>query len=348
MTVDFTGVNIDRLMVHGIGNKLKEESVVLSEQCVDVQDKSLASLLGKFFFQHFKDNGVYHFGHINNLKFNQVYQYVKSIFENLDSFEACSQNIAKHLYEVSTHPNIKKGELYIAYLKGAALDGVIYDAIGIFKSETKDAYLRIKNTENRFSVDWEQGVDTNKLDKGCIVFNNLIEKGYNVILIDTASHIDAKYWVEDFLGIEKNNNNYHKTKILIDACKEFTKKDFIEGKPDKIALLNNVVEYIKSNPNIELDEFTYNVAEKLNRSEELKEFISDFAEKKECRDIGNFSIDKSAMKNIKRSLKNFIKLDTNIEIKINVSSGSDMTHLEKGYDDTKKMYFYKIYFNREE
>jgi hypothetical protein len=344
---DFTGANIDKLIIHGVGNKLKEDALILSQQCINISSDSLYSLLGKYFFQRFKDNGLFSFGHETDLGFNEIYQYVKSIFDDSKSFEINSQNIAKHLYEVSTHPNIKTGELFIAYIKGIVLNESTYDAIGIFKTENKEAFLKINNDTNTYTVNWEQGIDTNKLDKGCIVFNHQKEKGYNILIVDSGSNIDTKYWIEDFLGIKKNSNEFHKTKILVDACKEFIKKDFVGEKTDKAVMLNNVVQYINSNSDLDLDEFTYSVAEKAQCSEALRGYIKNYAEKKECSNIENFSVDQSAVKSIKRSIKNLITLDNDIEIKIKPSSRKDKQYLEKGFDDKKQMYFYKIYFNEE-
>mgnify|MGYP002539078795 CR=1 FL=1 len=79
--------------------------------------------------------------------------YSSTIFQSPNSFVEQSKSIAKHLFEVSTHPNIKRGELYIAFIKDCIIDGYETNAIGIFKSETKDFYLnikqiyKIKNTE---------------------------------------------------------------------------------------------------------------------------------------------------------------------------------------------------------
>lgn len=345
---DFSGAEINKLIIHGIGNKLKEEGITLSQSCVSISSDSLYSLLGKYFFQQFKDNGVYSFTHETDLRYNEIYQFAKEVFTDINRFADSSQGIAKHLYEASTHPNIKKGELCIAYIKGAVLDRNIYDAIGIFKSENKDAFLRINSNENQYTVDWEQGINTNKLDKGCIIFNHQEEKGYNVLIVDSGTSIDTKYWNESFLGVKKISNNFHKTKVLVDACKEFIKKDFVGEKTDKVVMLNNVVEYISSNPRLELNEFTAHVAGGSKCTEDLKGYITNYADKKKCLNIEDFAVDQSAMKYIKRSIKNLIKLDTDIEIKIKLSSHDDKQYLEKGYDDKKQMYYYKIYFNEEE
>ena len=70
------------------------------------------------------------------------YIYSSAIFQSPNLLVEQSINIAKHLYAVSTHPNIKKGELYIAYIKDCIIDGYKTNAVGIFKSETEDFYIR--------------------------------------------------------------------------------------------------------------------------------------------------------------------------------------------------------------
>lgn len=346
--IDFSGGKIYKLIIHSVGNKLKEDGVILSNECVKISEDSLHNLLGKYFFQRFKDDSLYQFSHETDLGFNEVYQYAKATFEDINTFEVNSQKIAKHLYEASTHPNIKTGELSIAYIKGSILNQDMYDAIGIFKSENKESFLKIYSYENKLTVDWDQGIDTNKLDKGCIIFNNQMEKGFNVLVVDNATGMDTKYWVEDFLSIKKKDNNFDKTKLIVDACKKFVRQDFITEKKEKVSMLNNVLDYFESKPEIELEDFTSNVATSLNRSEELKKFINDYAIEKECRDIGSFSIDHSAVKKIKRSIRNFIKLDTDIEIKIHHSAENNTKYIEKGYDEKRKMYYYKVYFNEEQ
>ena len=54
-----------------------------------------------------------------------------------------SGQIAKYLYKVANHPKIKSGELYVVYFKGVQIEGNMLDAIGIFKSENKETYLKV-------------------------------------------------------------------------------------------------------------------------------------------------------------------------------------------------------------
>ncbi|WP_088227391.1 nucleoid-associated protein [Desulfosporosinus sp. FKB] len=345
---DFSGVKIDKLMLHGVGNKFKEEEIIISQDCVNISDGPIYGLLGKYFFQQFKENEIYSFSHETDLCYNEVYQFTKLAFADISNFANSSQAIARHLYEVSTHPNIKRGELWVVYIKDAIFDENVYDAIGIFKSENKDAFIRINSNGNLYTLDWLQGINIDKLDKGCIIFNNQMEKGFQVLNIDTNRSVDTKYWTESFLGIQKCSTDYLKTKTLVEACKEFVKKDYIAEQSEKVVMLNNVINYINTVPQIKLDDFSVSVAEGAEYAEALMQHIADYAEMNECLNIESFSIDKAVIKKVKRNIKSYIKLDTEIEIKIKGTSNKSKQYLEKGYDDKKQMYYYKVYFNKEE
>jgi hypothetical protein len=64
----------------------------------------------------------------------------------------------------------------------------------------------------------------------------------------------------------------------------------------------------------------------------------------------SFSISNPAVKSIKRKIKNLIKLDTDIEIKVKAPSAeaSETSYIERGYDELKGMHYYKVFFNEEE
>lgn len=136
---------------------------------------------------------------------NEIYNYVKHIFDNSDQFYEQSVNIAKHLYEVSVHPNIKAGELCIVYLQNCIIDDNVTDAVGIYKSESKDYYLQVNSTENGYDIECQQGINPKKLDKGCLIFNSS-DSNYKVCVVDKNVN-DAMYWKKLFLMIEEEKMN---------------------------------------------------------------------------------------------------------------------------------------------
>jgi len=340
---DFTSVDISKLIVHWAGNRLKNEGVVQSRTNISIDDNILKNLLLKYFLAPFKSDVIYTFRHETNINLNEVYNYVRNIFNDNSSFNIESANILKHLYEVTTHPNIKSGELYVAYLSQCVIENKIVDAVGIFKSENKDTYIKVSNQDNNFGIQYHSGVNINKLDKGCLIFNIESDKGYRIALVDSASNYEAAYWREDFLNIEACNNEYVSTKEFLELCKNFTNDVYNKEKNEKVTFLNNSIEYFNKNNEFNLETFIDETLEEPVYAEKFKDFVESHEKEVGHTDFRQFDISPKAVKVIKRKIRNLIKLDTDIEIRINSSK-----NIEKGFDEQKGMHFYKIYFNNEE
>src|SRR5690606_30253278 len=125
------------LSIHRVGNKSQDEFYVLSDEPIDLSnDEILPSLLMQYFMKPFaKSNEVYRFFHPNDdLQLNEVFYFVSQFFEEKLAFHAMSEQLAKYLYEVSQHPKIKGGELYIVALDNIQMEGTDHRAVGIFKS----------------------------------------------------------------------------------------------------------------------------------------------------------------------------------------------------------------------
>lgn len=105
--IDFSNAKILNLAVHVIGNKSKDEELVLTDTSSTIVDDVTEQYIKEYFFSSFGFDLSYHFSHETNVSLNEVYMYSSTIFQSPNSFIEQSKNIAKHLYEVSTHPNIK-------------------------------------------------------------------------------------------------------------------------------------------------------------------------------------------------------------------------------------------------
>ena len=142
--------SLDILSIHKTGNKAADELYRLSEKPFEITDEVLSKLLMQYFLSPFeKVNELYRFYHpAENLELNEVYHFATAIFMDVNSFHENSRQLVKHLYDISGHPKIKAGELYVAYFKNLQIEGELHEAIGIFKSETKETY---KSSSPHFS-----------------------------------------------------------------------------------------------------------------------------------------------------------------------------------------------------
>ncbi len=350
--ISFFEASLAELSIHRIGNKSEDEFYVLSDQSLVIKDELLSNLLLQYFLGPYeKVNEIYRFFHPNeDLNLNEVYHFAKAIFENGETFHGNSQQLAKYLYDISNHPKIKAGELYVAYFENVQIEGELQDAIGIFKSETKETYLKVYPEQNGFGLSYEQeAINISKLDKGCLIFNTDQTEGYKVAVIDqTNRSTEAVYWKDEFLKLKVRNDNYNQTNNVLGVYKNFvTQKlddDFEISKTDKIDLLNKSMKYFKEKESFDLDEFSNEVIANAEGIESFKNFKKSYEEEFDTTIADSFDISGAAVKKQARTYKSVLKLDKNFHIYIH----GDKELIEKGFDDDKSMNYYKVYFKEEQ
>lgn len=337
---------IKSISVHKVGNKQNEEEIAFSKSPMEI-DEDLKAILIDYFLSSFKSDEYYRFYHDVGLSLNEVYTYVAEIFERPDSLHKNSENLAKHLYNQSLHPKIKGGEFYIVYFTDCNLKGQTVDVVGLFKSENKDTFLEIKSVTDGFDIESSEGININKLDKGCLIFNTEGENGYVLSIVDnTNKGIEAQYWKDDFLSVSILNNEFHQTSQFLGITKSFVTKqmdeDFEISKADKIDLLNRSVEYFKKHDQFDKQEFEEEVLVANNVIESFRKFDQIYRDEYEVELADNFEISAQAVKKQARVFKSVLKLDKNFHIYIH----GDRELIEQGVDHDGRKY-YKIYYYNE-
>ncbi|HUQ96299.1 MAG TPA: hypothetical protein VM010_01455, partial [Chitinophagaceae bacterium] len=95
---------LNQLIVHFVGSKNNSEPLLLSENSLQ-PDETLAQQLTDGFLHRFKsDAETYAFHHTSSLQYNEVYNFCKDLFADAALFEKTAGNLARQLYEASTHP----------------------------------------------------------------------------------------------------------------------------------------------------------------------------------------------------------------------------------------------------
>lgn len=334
-----------KISLHKVGNKSLDEGLSLSKTYLKTFD-NINKVLVSYFMSPFKSEEYFNFYHESMLELNEVYVYVSKIFENPDDLFEQSVHLAKHLYEKSTHPKIKGGEFYTVYFKDCILDGETVDAVGLFKSENKDTFLKVYPTGDGFEIESELGVNINKLDKGCLIFNTESEKGYVVAVVDnTNKGSEAQYWIDDFLHLRQRQDEYFNTQSVLNMCKSFVTKEmpqqFEVSKADQVDFLNKSVKFFKENDNFDMEEFAHEVIIQPEVIESFHRYKTDFQHQHEIEISDNFEISDIAVKKQARSIKSIIKLDKNFHIYIH----GNRELIEQGEDQKGK--FYKVYYREE-
>lgn len=350
--ITFSEANLAELSIHRIGNKLQDEFYVLSERSLPMQDEMLKQLLLQYFLSPYeKVNEIYRLMHPNNeLSLNEVYHFAAQIFNEGSLFHENTKKLATYLYEISNHPKIKSGELYVAYFENVQVEGNLHDAIGIFKSETKETYLKVYPQQDGFELSYEQeAINISKLDKGCLIFNTEKEEGFKVAVIDqTNRSTEAVYWKDEFLKLKIRHDNYTQTQNVLGVYKNFvTQKldeDFEVSKTDKIDLLNRSMKYFKEKESFDIDEFANEVIANKEGIAAFKSYKKTYEDEFDAPIADHFDISDAAVKKQAKAFKSILKLDKNFHIYIH----GNKELIEKGFDDNKAMSYYKVYFKEEQ
>lgn len=336
------------LATHFVGNKAGGEELFLSKELVNPEEESLKNILLQYFLSSFQQAEGYHFWHPSDISLNEIHHYAARIFENPDDLLRHSISIAKNLFEVTDLPNIKSGELHVAYFKNLKADQFITDAVGIYKTENKDPFLKIRQEHTRFSFEADQGINPGKPDKACLILNLDEESGYRVMVIDkTNKSGEAQFWKDNFLKIRAASDDFHNTQDYMNMYKSYVVEqipsEFEVSRVEQIDFLNKSVHFFKKKESFNAQEFEEEVLQIPEVIESFRKYGQQYAEERELNFENGFEISEHAVKKQSRIFKSVLKLDKNFHVYIH--GNKDL--IEKGYDENLGMNYYKIYFEEE-
>lgn len=339
-------LSIQDIVFHLVGNKLNQDSIILSKGMMTI-NSGIEKILLKYYLSAFTSEEYFQFYHDSDLSLNEVYTYVSKIFDNPETLYKQSANLAKHLYNQSTHPKIKGGEFYTVYFKDCILDGDTVEAVGLFKSENKDTFLKVLNKDGKFNLESEKGINIKKLDKGCLIFNKEKEKGYVVAVVDnTNKGVEAQYWIDDFLHVRSRKDEYSNTQNIMALAKKFITKELPKesevSKTEQIDLLNKSLYFFKGKEKFDLNDFAKEVIGQPDAIKKFQQFKKDYEEANDIAIDDQFTISDAARKKQQRSYKRVIHLDKKIQIIVDGNSD----HIEQGKDTKGK--YYKVYYSEED
>ena len=333
--------------LHYIGSKAEGEGVVLSSSPLVLDEHTIHNLI-EYCFSSFKEEELFCFFNELGLDFNEVYGCVKAIFDTPDSFLEYSQKITRFLYEKSEHPNIKRGDIILAHFTDCEVNGLIVDALGIFKAEGRTDFLSLDYLDGNSSISTLSGLDIKKVDKAALIFNDNADGGFSVAVIDHSNRSEARYWTDDFLHVRRIKDNYARTKSMLSAAKNYITKQLpseIEvSKADQASLLSRSIEYFKNNEEFNLDSFSEEVMGSDNTSSRgFNDYLNSYCEANDIDLTDSFQISDAAVRRQSRSIRSVIKLDKNFHIYVH---GGDQM-IKRGYDEETGLPYYQLFFKEE-
>lgn len=341
--------SISKCIIHKVGNKHNSTKNAFSEKEV-IFDEASYELMLPFLLRPFASAvQSYRFNHHADISLNEINTYSQQIFSDDENFIETSQHIVKHLFEQSNSAQIKTGDVLVVLFEGIEFNEMTTNAIGIFKIENKVNFFQTYLENNSYDVLVQKGISSKKVDKGCLILNQSDTEGRIIFSADNNNY-DTQYWTNHFLNIKFADDANSHTQQYIELCKDFS-EDILKisyGNQEQNTFLAKTIDFFKEHEVVNVETFKDELFEEDKHKSLFDDYKKTFESEKNLVIRNQFDVAELVVNKEKKKIKTEIKLDTNIQIKLDIDAPeASSEYLERGYDDVKKMHYYKVFFNVE-
>ena len=341
--------SISKFIIHKVGNKHNQTKNAFSNRMVDFDEASYDLML-PFLLRPFGSVvQSYRFKHHADVRLNEINAYSEAVFDDDASFIENSKHIVNHLFEQSNSAQIKTGDVLVVLFEGITHQDITTHALGIFKIENKVNFFQTYLENDSYDVLVQKGISSKKIDKGCLILNQTDTEGRIVLSADNNNY-DAQYWTDHFLNIKYADDANLHTQNYLELCQEFSneiiKTSF--GEQERNSFLARTIDFFKENEIVNVERFKDEIFEEDKHKNLFEDYKKAYEGEQQILIRNQFDIAEAVVKKEKKKFKTEIKLDTNIQIKLDIDAPEASTeYLERGYDEDKKMHYYKVFFNAE-
>jgi 37-kD nucleoid-associated bacterial protein len=302
------------------------------------------------FVRPFKNLLGHRFSHHSSLEKHEMNNCAKAIFASEDALLAKGCEIAKRLYSKSNHPNIKSGDLCVSLIHNIEVNDEPTRGICILKSESVVPFLSISTRNGDLQLSTEQGINPEKIDKGCLILDCFAAQGYHVLTFDRTG-TESRFWVRDFLGVQAVADDAFLTNTYASMAVSFLENEApADDSPpwETSPTTRDALDYFEGNDKFDLQEFEQQV---LKTPDVVAKFTERRAkvEQEQGQPLEkSFAISKRDVSKAKKKIGAVLKLDHCVEIHLK----SDFLikpnpTIERGFDEDKGMKFIKVYYHKE-
>ena len=353
LKTNFDGARVIGLVLAKVGNPQRDEPLQTSKQVLRVEDED-QSMLTSIFLKPFRSLSGQRFRHHSALAKHEMNTCAAAIFGAGEGLLENGCEIAKRLYSKSNHPNIKSGDLCISLIEGIEVQGETKSAICILKSESVTPFLSISAKDGDLELSTEQGINPEKIDKGCLILDHFPHKGYYVMTFDRGSS-ESRFWVRDFLAVVPISDPATLSKRVAEMAvaavtTTLPEKDADDDSPpwDTNTAAKDALAYFDGKKHFSLQEFEEQALRTPEARAAFAEERKRIEEEEGVKFDEQFDISKRDVSKARKMMKSVMKLDTGVEIRLKPKVvDKPETVLEKGYDEARGMKFIKVFFNRD-
>jgi hypothetical protein len=346
--IRFNSAAATGIVLAKVGNPQRDEPLQTSREVFKVSEEDRETLTA-LFLKPFKNLLAHRFHHHSSLDQHEINNCAKAIFASPNGLLEKGCDIAKRLYSKSNHPNIKSGDLCIALVDDIEVNNEMVQGLCILKSESIVPFLSISTADGDLRLSHEQGINPEKIDKGCLILDFWPKKGYYVLTFD-RSGAESRFWVKEFLGLQAVPDSAFLTNTYADMAVSFVEQSqpVDDDTPpwDVCTAAQDAITFFDEREHFDLQEFEEKVLKTPEAVTKFAEHRSRVEEEQGQPLEASFDISPKDLKKAKKRIGAVLKLDTGVEIHVK-STFATANVIERGFDDDKGMKFVKVYYNQD-
>lgn len=267
---------------------------------------------------------------------------LQAILEEPDALHEYGKKLAQRLADIAPGYTTRKGVFILAFFDNIT-EG--QPGIGLFKAETEESILALNDKGEDWQLQWMKGLSGKRPDKGALFIPNA-EGKFKAIVADKNAEI--KYWLQGFLSLNPNSNPQQATRQVMDLIKGFS-EDVLSAenkveRTEQLAFLDQTARYLSSNPVFDVEEFGREVIHNPQLQDAFMDYKLAFEEEHENQMPNRVAIEQDTLvKQHSKFMRSVIKLDKNFHVYVH----GNKDFIERGFDEEKGKYYYKLYFSEE-
>ena len=345
LRIRFPSAAVTQLVLAKIGNPQRDEPLQVSREVLRVSDED-RDLLTALFLKPFRNLLPHRFHHTTSLESHEMNALAKGIFNDPAALLDNGCAIARRLYAKSQHPNIKSGDLCIGLVEGIGIESETVKAICILKSETVAPFLSIASEDGDLTLRTAQGINPEKIDKGCLILNHWQNTGFCVLTFDRAGS-ESRFWVREFLGLQAIPDSAFLTQTYTEMAVAAVRQqpDVANAPEDTARASREALSWFDGREDFDMSDFESEVLKTPEAVASFEEARQRFEEDAGVPLQRSFAIAPKEVKKASKRVAAVLKLDSGIEIHLKHESTESPDSIERGYDEEKGMNFIKVYFN---
>lgn len=302
--LDCSVAEVEKVIVHQVGNKFRDEGILISEAEAERNPNLDRLLIANFLFPVLNYGDEHILMHESKIELNVIKHHISAIFSDNQNFYNSSIAILKHLYSCSTHPNIMRGDFIEVLFKKLIYKDEEVDAVGLFKIENKNDYLDVKKRYGVFDLIKREGISIDSIQKGAII----LSAEDTVFIIDNLGK-KTKYWFDSFLKVVPKITQDKKEKIL-DEITKLVSKQIVEPQ-DKLNFLTS----LSCKDSLSLDELK-ELSTGLCTQSSIESIVNGIEMKYGLNISSDISISKDKLSKCIKSISSKIKIAKDIDLVI--------------------------------